>query len=83
MYLVWQYNLARSALYLVDRKPISRWNQDYEAAVWVTRSAANKWAGERMDRGTFMVMKCRGRDLCGIEHDLEESDIHEEALGGQ
>ena len=77
MYHVWQYNLDRSALLLLKTKPVSRWNQDDEPAVWLTRTAANKWAAERWGRGEYMVLQCRGLDLCGMSYHLADSGTGE------
>ena len=77
MFHIWQYNTSRSALVLLQEKPIGRWNQDLEPAVWRTRSAAHRWGAQRWDPTDYMVMQCQGVGLCALVHFDEEERADE------
>lgn len=77
MYHIWQFNISRNALTLLKAKPVNRWNQSDEPAVWQTRSAAHKWGAQRFDSAGFMVMQCPGPGLCAMTDHLDEAETEE------
>ena len=69
-YHVWRFNDRRRQLTMVTSKPISRWDDADEPAVWKKRSGANMWGLRRYGKGGYKVFECDnasdGPGKCGM-----------------